>query len=139
MTLSENEFPLIEHFEGYPDDIRPKLLRLRAMIFQLAEALSLGEVEETLKWGEPSYKVKTGSPIRLDWKPSSPNNYYVFFHCQTKLVDTFRQLYDDELEFQGNRAIVLDVSSPIPEDMLKHCLTLALTYQQVKHLPLLGA
>lgn len=126
------------HLAHIPDNARTRLEELRALILSFAVELSLGEVEESLKWGEPSYSVKSGSPIRLDWKIKSPTNYYLFFHCQTKLVDTFRELYVDELVFQGNRAIVLSINEPLKKDIVKHCLTLAMTYQQRKHLPMLG-
>ncbi|GAL17429.1 hypothetical protein JCM19235_5978 [Vibrio maritimus] len=125
-------------FAQYPDNVRVRLVELRALILSLANELDVGEVEESLKWGEPSYSVKFGSPIRLDWKIKSPTSYYLFFHCQTKLVDTFRELYADELVFQGNRAIVLSINEPLKRDIVKHCLTLAMTYQQRKHLPMLG-
>ena len=128
-----------ERFDQYPENARIRLEELRNLVFQVASELELGEVDETLKWGEPSYSVKTGSPIRMDWKLKSPNNYYLFFNCQTKLVDTFQELYGDELVFQGNRAIVLPLSKPLPETVIKSCLELALTYQQRKNLPLLGA
>jgi hypothetical protein len=123
----------------YPANISTALNALRKLIYSLVDELELGDIEETLKWGEPSFKVKTGSPIRIDWKAATPDNYYLFFNCQTKLVDTFRELYSDVLELQGNRAIVLTLNQPLPEAKIKHCLTLALTYQKVKHLPLLGA
>ncbi|EHP3974448.1 DUF1801 domain-containing protein [Vibrio parahaemolyticus] len=126
-------------FEEYPENVRLRLEELRNLVFQIASELELGEIDESLKWGEPSYSVKTGSPLRMDWKLKSPNNYYLFFNCQTKLVDTFRELYGAELEFQGNRAIVLSLSKPLPETAIKSCLELALTYQQRKSLPLLGA
>ena len=126
-------------FEEYPGKVRLRLEELRTLILKLASDLELGEVEESLKWGEHSYSVKTGSPIRTDWKLKSPNQYYLFFNCQTKLIDTFRDLHNDTLEFQGNRAIVLSLSSSLPEAEIKNCLELALTYQQRKHLPLLGA
>jgi hypothetical protein len=125
-------------FDEYPDSARARLEQLRNLVFQVASELELGEVDETLKWGEPSYSVKTGSPLRMDWKLKSPNNYYLFFNCQTKLIDTFRELYSDELVFQGNRAIVLSLSKPLPERVIKSCLELALTYHQRKNLPLLG-
>ncbi|AUW07688.1 DUF1801 domain-containing protein [Vibrio campbellii] len=128
-----------DRFDEYPENARVRLAELRNLVFQIASELELGEVEETLKWGEPSYSVKTGSPLRMDWKLKSPNNYYLFFNCQTKLVDTFRELYGEELVFQGNRAIVLSLSKPMPEIVIKSCLELALTYQQRKNLPLLGA
>ena len=127
-----------DRFDEYPENARVRLEELRNLVFQVASELELGEVDETLKWGEPSYSVKTGSPLRMDWKLKSPNNYYLFFNCQTKLVDTFRELYGDELVFQGNRAIVLSLSKPLPEMVIKSCLELALTYHQRKNLPLLG-
>ena len=126
-------------FDEYPENARIRLEELRSLVFRIAVELELGSVQESLKWGEPSYSVKVGSPLRMDWKPSSPDHYYLFFHCQTKLVDTFRELYGDVLEFQGNRAIVLSLFAPLPEATIKHCLELALTYHQRKHLPLLGA
>lgn len=125
-------------FDDYPNNVRPKLLELRTLIFQLAADLQLGDVEETLKWGEPSYNVKFGTSIRLDWKLKSPNNYYLFFNCNTKLVDTFKELYGDELVFQGNRAIVLNLLEQLPKQAIEHCIKLGLTYHKVKHLPLLG-
>nr|WP_216599669.1 DUF1801 domain-containing protein [Vibrio sp. 03-59-1] len=126
-------------FDEYPENVRVRLEELRSLILKLSSDLDLGEVEESLKWGEPSYSVMTGSPVRIDWKLKSPNSYYIFFNCQTKLVDTFRELHGDVLQFQGNRAIVLSLSEPLPALELEQCLELALTYQQRKNLPLLGA
>ncbi|HBC3888570.1 DUF1801 domain-containing protein [Vibrio parahaemolyticus] len=127
-----------DRFDEYPDNARVRLEELRNLVFQVASELELGEVDETLKWGEPSYSVKTGSPLIMDWKLKSPNSCYLFFNCQTKLIDTFRELYSGELVFQGNRAIVLSLSKPLPEKVIKSCLELALTYHQRKNLPLLG-
>ncbi|WP_368485858.1 DUF1801 domain-containing protein [Pseudoalteromonas sp. SD03] len=125
-------------FDEYPANVRTRLEELRHLILSVATELKLGEVTESIKWGEPSYSVKTGSPIRLDWKLECPNNYYLFFNCNTKLIDTFRELFNDELEFQGNRAIVLSLLESIPERTIKHCIKLGLTYHQRKHFPLLG-
>jgi hypothetical protein len=129
---------IADRFDLYPADVRHRLFELRALILQIAEELQLGNVDESLKWGEPSYNVITGSPIRIDWKPKSPESYFLFFNCKTKLVDTFKILYGDELQFQGNRAIVLSLSDPLPVQAIRQCLVLGLTYQKVKHLPLLG-
>lgn len=126
-------------FNRYPVHVLPLMLSLRALILETAESLQLEPVEESIKWGEPSYSVKTGSPIRMDWKAATPEHYYLFFHCQSKLVDCFRELYADQLTFQKNRAIVLALAEPLPRGPLQHCIELALTYHRVKHLPLLGA
>lgn len=128
-----------EKFDSYPKHILPFMLQLRSIMFSVAEGHNLGEIEETLKWGEPSYLVKNGSAIRMDWKSKSPSKYFLFFHCQTTLVDTFRELYSNDLEFQGNRALVLNVNNELPERAIRHCIELAFRYKTIKHLPLLGA
>jgi len=126
-------------FDSYPEHIKPHVLYLRELVFSIAEDLDTGKVEESLKWGEPSYQVKGGSPVRMAWKEKYPNQYFLFFHCQTKLVDTFRELYWDTLEFEGNRAIVLQTDKKLPKAVIKHCLEIAMNYKSIKHLPLLGA
>lgn len=126
-------------FNSYPEYIREKLLFLRQLVFETAaEVDEVSEVEETLKWGEPSYLSKTGSTVRMGWKESKPTEYAVYFNCNTKLVDTFRELYRNTFHFNGNRAIVFDVADKIPVAELKHCLLLSLSYHSRKHLPLLG-
>ncbi len=125
--------------DSYPRHIKPLILELMDLVFSVAEDLDLGEIDETIKWGEPSYQVKNGSPARIDWKSKYPDKYYLFFHCQTKLVDTFRELYSDSLEFEGNRAIVLYVNRDLPKQVIRHCLELAMRYKSIKHLLLLGA
>ena len=129
-----------EKFDSYPAELRKKLLFLRQLIFDTAAGTDeVGDLEETLKWGEPSYLVKGGSTIRIDWKRAAPKQYAMYFHCGTKLVDTFKELYQDQLEFEGNRAIVFQEDGNIAVDPLKHCISLALTYHGIKHLPNLGA
>lgn len=89
-----------------------------------------GALEETLKWGQPSYltrETKSGSTIRIDRMKSS-NQVAMYFHCQTDLVATFRELYPNELTYAGNRAVILDADNEIPEAALRHCIGLALTY-----------
>lgn len=131
--------PTLKKFDEYPENVKRVLLQVRSLILEVAQQQSLGAVEETLKWGEPSYLVKGGSAIRFDWKEKTPQQYFLFFNCKTKLVDTFRELYSDDLEFQGNRAIVLNLNEPIPTVILQHCLELSLKYKSIKHLTLLGA
>ncbi len=125
-----------EIFENYPATVRSKMLELRQLVFEAAEGV--GAVEETLKWREPSYLTKNGSTVRMDWKPS-PDQYALYFHCQTKLVETFKRLYGDLLKFDGSRAIVFHKDEKIPVSEVKMCVFLALTYHDRKHLPMLGA
>jgi hypothetical protein len=128
-----------EVFQTYPERIQQKLMRLRQLVLDTAaESKDVGALEETLKWGEPSYLTKSGSTIRLGWKNSTPEQYALYFHCKTTLVDTFKELYGDVLKFEGNRAIVFHHNAETPIDEVKHCIFLALTYHQRKHLPMLG-
>lgn len=125
-----------EVFAAYPAELRSKLLRLRELIFEVAsETDGVGRLEETLKWGQPSYLThhpKSGTTIRIDGINSNPGRYGMFVHCQTSLVPTYRELYSGILEFDGDRAIVLDVDSDPPEDVLRQCIELALTYHRTK-------
>ena len=139
--MNKFDNPTVEAvFANYPAEMNKKMMALRQLILDTAsETEGVAKLEETLKWGEPSYITKGGSTIRIDWKPSNPNEYAMYFNCQSKLIDTFKELYHDTLAFDGNRAIVLNVGVAIPTNELKHCVSLALTYHKIKHLPMLGA
>lgn len=126
-------------YRSYPDQIRDKMYNLRKLIIEAASAIDhIHEIEETLKWGEPSYLVKKGSTIRIDWKTKAPNQYAMYFKCTTKLVPTFKKLFGDKFNYENNRAIVFDINQEIPQKDLKECIELALTYHLVKNKPCLG-
>ncbi|MEM6361808.1 MAG: DUF1801 domain-containing protein [Bacteroidota bacterium] len=125
--------------DSYPIQAKDKLLQLKKLILDTAdETDGLEKLMETTKWGEPSYVTKTGSTIRMDWKEKTPDKYYLFFICNTELVNTFKLIFGDELQYEGNRAIVLELKDPMPSSALKRCIALALQYHRVKHLPMLG-
>ncbi|MEM7257229.1 MAG: DUF1801 domain-containing protein, partial [Pseudomonadota bacterium] len=123
-------------FDKYPDAAQKKVLQLRQWILECAGDKP---VDETLKWGEPSYRCKGASPVRLGVREAPVLSLCLFFNCQSQLVETFRELYSDDLSFDGNRAIVLPANKKLPATEVKHCITLALEYHQRKHLPMLGA
>lgn len=114
-------------FKVYPPALRSRLMMLRQLIFETARTTEgVGELHEALKWGQPSYLApasKSGSTIRIDRTKSRDDQYAIYFHCQTDLVTTFRELYPKQLTFAGNRSIVLNVA-----DELRHCVGLTLTY-----------
>ncbi|RAI85795.1 DUF1801 domain-containing protein [Algoriphagus yeomjeoni] len=137
MELKSN--PEVETvFLQYPDSVRNKMLNLRRLVLEVADEIGLPSLEETLKWGEPSFLAKKGSTIRMDWKAKSPDQYAMYFKCTSKLVPSFRLAYDEIFEYEGNRAIVFKLNEEIPETELKNCIKAALTYHQVKQLPMLG-
>lgn len=123
-------------FAAFPADVRPKLRALRTLIYATARRTpGVGSLEETLKWGQPSYlttATKSGSTIRLDAVRAVPGRYALYVHCQTTLLATFREKFGAAFSYEGNRALLFDAATPVPEQELTACITLALTYHLKK-------
>ena len=120
-----------EKFASYPVEARKALLALRELAWETARSLpAVGEIEETLKWGEPAYGTpsKAGSTFRMDWKAKAPGRYALYFNCQTDLVDTFKTLFPNDFVFEGNRALVFRLGEAIPADSVAFCMAAAFTY-----------
>ncbi|MBO6586234.1 MAG: DUF1801 domain-containing protein [Gracilimonas sp.] len=121
-----------EKFEAYPEHIRVKMERLRGLIYEVAGSTEgVGELEETLKWSEPAYltkRPKSGTTVRIDWKEKSPDQIGMYVSCNTSLIETYRSMFGDELEFEGNRAILLPADTELPEKELRICIQMALRY-----------
>lgn len=128
-----------EVFNHYPDFVQNQMLELRDLVLKTANDIEgLEELEETLKWNEPSYLTKFGSTLRMDWKKKKPDQYAMFFSCSSSLIPTFKAVFQNKFKFEGDRAIIFNLNDSIPINELKQCIKLALTYHKVKHLPLLG-
>jgi len=133
-----NNPEVVAVFKSYPKKIRAKLMFLRQLILETASATEgVGELEETLKWGEPSYltpKTKSGSTIRIAWKKTQEEQYAMYFKCTANLVIAFRERYPTEFKYGGNRSIIFKIDDEIPVKELKSCISLALTYHLNKKL-----
>ena len=62
--------PKVENaYNEFQPAVRKKMMKIRALIFEVArETEGIGDLEETLKWGQPSYlprKPKIGSAVRI--------------------------------------------------------------------------
>ena len=138
--MSKIEEPAVARvFDSYPKSVHKKMMYIRQLVLDTAsETEGVNALEETLKWGEPSYLTKGGSIVRIDWKDRGPDPYAVYFNYNTSLIDTFRELYGEVFKFEGSRAIVFRDTDMLPIAELRLCMSLALTYHRVKHLPLLG-
>jgi hypothetical protein len=123
-------------FSAYPKPVKEKLLALRQMIFEVAKNTpGVGKLEEALRWGQPSYltpETGSGSTIRIDHIRNEPDKYAMYFICTSGLIENFKELYKDEMKFEGNRSIVFNVEDRLPEKALRHCISLALTYHSRK-------
>jgi hypothetical protein len=121
-----------EVFATYAPAQKKKLTELRDLIYQVAATTEgVGAIEEVLRWQQPSYvtpETGSGSTVRIDAIKGQPDKYAMYFHCQTGLVDHFKQIYPKQFKYEGNRALVFDVADEVPEAELRHCVSLALTY-----------
>ncbi|WP_244423579.1 DUF1801 domain-containing protein [Nitratireductor pacificus] len=119
-------------FSAFPDAARERLLAARTLILDVARRTEgVGAIEETLKWGQPSYatpETGSGSPIRLGIPKSDQFDWALFVHCQTELTRRFAAHYPDVFTFESARALLFRADEAIPEDALRHCIAMALTY-----------
>jgi hypothetical protein len=125
-------------FKAYPPGIRAKLMALRELVFDTAaRTAGVGQLTETLKWGQPSYLTDgtgSGTTVRID-RLKGGDGYAVYFHCQSGLVGQFRELYPDTFRYEGKRAIVFASGDRVPARALRHCIALALTHHSRKKKP----
>jgi len=90
------------------------------------------ELVETRKWDQRAFlpnRPRIGTTIRIGH--ASETKIAMYVHCQTTLIDTYRSLFP-HLTFQGSRAIVFDVHSPLPKKELDMCIEAALLYHYHK-------
>lgn len=117
-------------FAALPDDARTGMLILRALIFEIAAAHpEVGALQETLKWGQPSYltpETGAGSTIRL--AAPKAGGFGLYAHCQTTIISEYSAQFGGLDVIDGNRAILF--SSPDQIDHGRHGLLIAsaLTY-----------
>ena len=138
-NLSKTPFqcPAVKHvYDRYPSRIQSCILSVREWVFDCAQRdPRVGQLEETLKWGEPSYLTPvshSGSTLRLAWHPKYPNQYGLYVNCRTRLIDIFKETQGDLFRYEGNRAILFDIDDTLPQADLCDCITMILTYHLSK-------
>jgi hypothetical protein len=123
-------------FKSYPKKLQGRLLFLRDLIYEIAaKTEGVGALEETLKWGSPSYlttQSKSGTTLRIDRIGSQKGKYAMCVHCQTTLVGPFKKIYGDAFDYDANRGVILDEQDEIPVKELSHFIYMALTYHLSK-------
>ena len=133
MTIFENS-TIEELFLNYEEPYKTTLLEIRELIFETARQIGdVGELTESLKWGQPTYstlETKSGTPIRID--RFEDNHVAIFFNCQTILIERFRELFHEKLDFSKNRAVVLNPLQELPIIELEFCISSALLYHRKK-------
>ena len=117
-------------FEALPSSHKTHAYQLRDLVWQVADGMDLGcEFVETLKWGVPSYlpdKPRVGSTLRIG--QFDEEHIALYFNCQTMLVENFRSMFGDDVEFSKNRAVLFKVSEPLPESIIQTCASITFRY-----------
>ncbi|WP_299419338.1 DUF1801 domain-containing protein [uncultured Shimia sp.] len=123
-----------QYFTTVPEGARDQLESLRDIIRAAAEATDTAPLEESLKWGQPSFapSKRMGTPIRLSWSHKSPERAEMLVHCQTTLVDAWRHRFGDLFDYDGTRAVHIDLAAHLPEEALHIMAVMALTYHKTK-------
>lgn len=125
-------------FDSYPEAMRNKFMDLRELIYEVAaETDGVGQIEETLKWGQISYLThhpKSGTTIRIDEYQPESQQIAFFVHCQTSLVDTYREMVPNGFHYEGTRAVFWDNLNNGQIEQLKDFIELALTYHRRKRI-----
>jgi hypothetical protein len=120
-------------FFDFSTSHRGVLLEVRHAIFGIASTLpETGRIEETLKWGQPSYltpDTKSGTTLRLGVSKGGLPSLYA--HCQTTLISDFKSIFPDDFAYDGNRAVHIDEMRRVPMEKLKLLIVRALIY----HIP----
>lgn len=119
-------------FEACDEPARACLLDLRRLILETAMVTEgVGAITETLKWGQLAYLPTTpriGTTIRIDHDRASPDMCSLFVHCQSGLIDSFRQYYPTIFTYCEKRSLSFSINEPMPKNELRHCIALALTH-----------
>lgn len=114
-----------------PDATREHLLRLRALVFDVADEVGAAPVQEVLRWNQPSYlsaRPRASTAVRL--APTRDGEHVALLvHCQSSVIPEFRARFPDDFRYDGNRAILFRPGEDLQADKLILCIGHALRYR----------
>jgi hypothetical protein len=68
-----------QRFKSYPEEVSDLAFQMKTLLYEVAETEGIKHIEESFKWGEPSFKAPDGSPIRMDWKEKTPEYFKTLY------------------------------------------------------------
>ncbi len=117
-------------YQALPATARDAAMTLRDLIFQVAaDTPEAGEIEETLRWGQPSYitpKTKAGSTLRIG--ATKAGEAAIFAHCGTQIISTYAATFPQMDRIEGNRAVIFGSADDIAPGRLRLLIRHGLTY-----------
>ena len=117
-------------YAAFPPDALAMCMTLRDLIFSVArDNPEVGEIEETLKWGQPSYltsQTKAGSTLRIGM--AKQGGAALFAHCATDIISTYASTFPGTDLIEGNRAVIFTSPDSIVPERLRLLIYHGLTY-----------
>lgn len=116
-------------FDEMPQDAIEGLLRLRELIFAVADDLSeVPKVTEGLRWGQPAYLTppRIGSTIRLGVPKAG--GFGLYASCQSTIISDFATAYAGWDMIEGRRGVIFSDVKQIDPARHGALITSALTY-----------
>ena len=117
-------------YDAFPAEVRDMAMTLRDLIFSVAQDNpEVGKIEETLKWGQPSYltpQTKAGSTLRIG--VPKHGGAALFAHCATDIISTYASTFPGSDRIEGNRAVIFTTTDDIVPMRLRLLIYHGLTY-----------
>ncbi len=54
----------------------------------------------------------------------------MFVHCQTRLIEMYKDRYPGEFAYDGTRAVLFNVNEELPVEKVRDMIHMALTYHR---------
>ena len=127
---------ILASIETWPDVAQQRLLTMRALFFEVAEAADIGPLEESLKWGQPAWRPKrarTGSTLRLNWTSHTPDELSAFVDCKTDLAAQMLTRFPESCGNDGRRCLTFPMDDTLNKDAVWTLAWLTFTYHRGKH------
>ncbi len=115
-------------FMRVPDPARSGMLYLRDKLYEIAKTIPATKgLDESLKWGQPSYVPKSGigTPLRLG---QTDEGFGLFVHCQTTVISEFASLTSN-VNIDGNRGVLFTSMDEVKGSNLEPMICHAMTYK----------
>lgn len=117
----------------WPAPARRYFDTIRRIVWNVAVRAEIGTLDESLKWGQPSWlpqRKRVGSTLRCYWHPARADTISLYLNCNTTLAETMKTLYPTSFDYEGRRGLHLSLHAPLPKDAIDHCAFLTLTYHR---------
>lgn len=101
------------------------LAHLRARISACADANGI-VLEETVKWGQPSFKALNGTPVRIGTPKSG--GFGLFVSCSSTVIADYAATFEGR--FDGNRGVLFESVAEAESQPLEMLLMRAFRYHE---------